>query len=107
MNRRDFLKLGSAAALAALAPAIKVGGDPLFLDKDAVWTATGHMGPLRYVALYHDAETLALWDFGEAITLSDKDEFTVDFSPDGVITIGGSNDNGKAEEAEQALRAIA
>ena len=52
---------------------------------DQTWTATGSMGPLRYVVLYNDTPTspadplIGWWDYGSSITLASGETFTVDF----------------------------
>jgi hypothetical protein len=47
------------------------------------WTATGSMGPFRYVVVYDSSaatKTLQCWfDFGSSITLNNTDTFTVTF----------------------------
>lgn len=47
------------------------------------WTATGSMGPFRYVVIYNSSattKTLQCWfDFGSSITLSANDTFTINF----------------------------
>ena len=52
---------------------------------DVVWTASGSIGPFRYVVLYNDTPTspadplIGWWDNGSSITLSAGETFTVDF----------------------------
>ena len=47
------------------------------------WTASGSMGPVRYVVMYDNTATTPLkpligwWDYGSSITLSSGDTFTV------------------------------
>lgn len=47
------------------------------------WTATGAMGPFRYVVLYDSTPVsplkplLGWWDFGSSITMASGDTFTV------------------------------
>lgn len=62
---------------------------------DLVLTATGAVGPFRYVALYNDtptspADPLIGWvDYGSSISLANGETFTVDFDQAaGVITVG-------------------
>lgn len=47
------------------------------------WTATGAMGPFRYVVVYDSSaatQTLQCWfDFGGSITINNTDTFTVNF----------------------------
>jgi hypothetical protein len=59
---------------------------------DVVFTASGAMGPFRYVVLYNDTaagdELIGWWDYGSAITLASGETFTVDFDPtNGVLTL--------------------
>lgn len=52
---------------------------------DVVFTATGSMGPFRYVVVYNDTPSspadplIAFWDYGSSITLASTETFTVDF----------------------------
>jgi hypothetical protein len=61
---------------------------------DVVFTATGAVGPFRYVVLYNDTQTapvkpLVGWfDYGSSISLANLETFTVDFDAvNGVLTI--------------------
>jgi hypothetical protein len=51
---------------------------------DLVLTATGAVGPFRYVAVYNDTATndeLIGWiDYGSSISLADTETFTIDFN---------------------------
>lgn len=59
------------------------------------WTATGSMGPFRYVVVYDFTATtpvakplLGWWDYGSSITLSSSQTFTLVFdSVNGVIQL--------------------
>jgi len=50
-----------------------------------VITATGAVGPFRYIILYNDTPTspvdplIGWWDYGSAITLQSGDTFTIDW----------------------------
>ena len=50
---------------------------------DLVMTASGDVGPFRYVVLYNDTaandELICWYDYGEDITLHAPDSFTLDF----------------------------
>lgn len=50
---------------------------------DLVLTASGAVGPFRYVVLYNDTATnkelIAWWDYGSDVTLANGDTFTLDF----------------------------
>lgn len=59
---------------------------------DVVFTATGAIGPFRYVVLYNDTATndelIGWYDYGSSISLANGETFTVDFDPtNGVLTI--------------------
>lgn len=59
---------------------------------DLVLTATGAVGPFRYVVIYNDtaaSDDLVAWfDYGSAITMANGDTFTVDFdAANGVLTV--------------------
>jgi hypothetical protein len=59
---------------------------------DLVLTASGAVGPFRYVYLYDDASTgdklIAYYDYGSAISLANTDTFTINFDgTNGVLTI--------------------
>lgn len=61
---------------------------------DVVVTATGAVGPFRYVVLFNDtpaspADPLILWwDYGSSISLANGETFTVDFGTS-MFTVGG------------------
>ena len=46
-------------------------------------TASGAVGPFRYVAIYNDTaandELICWYDYGSAVTLASGDTFTLDF----------------------------
>jgi hypothetical protein len=52
---------------------------------DVVITATGAVGPFRYVVLYNDTPTsptdplIGYWDYGSSISLASGETFTADF----------------------------
>jgi hypothetical protein len=59
---------------------------------DVLFTATGAVGPFRYVVLYNDTATnkdlIGFYDYGSSLSLASGDTFTVDFDPStGVLTI--------------------
>jgi hypothetical protein len=65
------------------------------IGNDVVWTATGAVGPFRYVVLYNDTagaaatrQVIGYWDYGSSISLVNGETFTVDFSAvDGILSI--------------------
>lgn len=59
---------------------------------DLTLTASGAVGPFRYVYIYDDGSTgdklIAYYDYGSAVTLASGDTFKIDFNAsDGVLTI--------------------
>ena len=59
---------------------------------DIVLTASGAVGPFRYVYIYNDTATsdnlIGVYDNGSGVTMASGDTFTVDFDASGgVITI--------------------
>lgn len=51
--------------------------------QDLVLTASGAVGPFRYVVLYNDTagndELIGWWDYGSEVTLASGETFTVNF----------------------------
>lgn len=61
------------------------GGVGTLTSTDQVVTATGAIGPFRYVVMFNDTPTspakplIGWWDYGSAISLATGETFTVDF----------------------------
>lgn len=70
----------------------QTSGTSKLILADLVLTATGSVGPFRYVVLYSDTATnkelIGFYDYGASITLLTGETFTIDFDASaGVITI--------------------
>ena len=70
----------------------QTGGTYKLVLADLTLTATGAVGPFRYIYLYDDTasnkELIAYYDYGSAVTLANGDSFIIDFDPtNGVIQI--------------------
>ncbi len=61
----------------------QTGGTAALVGSDAEFTATGEVGPLRYVIAYDDTSAddllLGYWDRGNSVTLYENDKLTIDF----------------------------
>ncbi len=88
-NGNGYTTGGTAATISSSA---QTSGTYKLVLADVVFTATGSMGPFRYVVLYNDTATndelIAWWDYGSSITLASGETFTVDFdATNGVLQI--------------------
>jgi hypothetical protein len=61
---------------------------------DPVITATGNIGPFRWVVLYNDTPTapakplIGFWDYGSSVSLATGETFTVDLDQaNGILTL--------------------
>jgi hypothetical protein len=63
----------------------RTGGTVTMTAVDVVFTASGALGPFRYVPMYNDTPVtpadplIANWDYGSAVTLAAGETFTIDF----------------------------
>ena len=64
--------------------ASQTGGTFTLVLADLVMTASGSVGPFRYVVLYDDTVAgdplVGWWDYGSSITMANTETFTVDFT---------------------------
>jgi hypothetical protein len=62
----------------------QTGGTYTLVLADLVMTASGAVGPFRYVVLYDDTgpsdPLVGWWDYGSSITMANAETFTVDFT---------------------------
>lgn len=76
---------GYSAPVDAACTYSQTSGTGNLAGTDIVITATGTVGPFRYVILYNDTPTspadplIGYWDYGSAVTLNNGETFTVDF----------------------------
>ena len=80
---------GTAATITS---SIQTAGVYKLVLGDVVFSATGTVGPFRYVVLYNDTATnkdlIGFYDYGSNISLANGETFTIDFDPSaGVLTI--------------------
>lgn len=88
-NGNGYTTGGTAATISSSA---QTSGTYKLVLADVVFTATGSMGPFRYVVLYNDTATndelIGWWDYGSSLTLASGETFTVDFdATNGVLQI--------------------
>lgn len=64
--------------------ASQAGGTFTLVLADLVMTASGSVGPFRYVVLFDDTVAgdplVGWWDYGSSITMANTETFTVDFT---------------------------
>ncbi|SRR6266849_1560658 len=88
-NGNGYLTGGTAIGANAYSQA---SGIAKLTGNSVVFTATGAMGPFRYVAIYNVTATnknlIGFYDYGQSITLANGDTFTVAFDATaGILTI--------------------
>ena len=62
----------------------QTGGTETLVLQDLTMTASGSVGPFRYVVLFDDTlagdPLVGWWDYGSSITMANAETFTVDFT---------------------------
>lgn len=68
----------------------QTGGTYSLVCADLTLTATGAVGPFRYVVLYNDTaaadELIGYWDYGSSVNMANGETFLIDFGAT-VLTI--------------------
>jgi len=69
----------------------QTGGTYTLDFSDLILTASGSVGPFRYVVIYDDTVTgdplVAWFDYGSSITMNNGDTFTLTFNASGLFTM--------------------
>ena len=74
-----------SARVVTVSSSAQSAGTYSLVGTDLVLTASGSVGPFRYVYLYNDTPTspadplIGYWDYGSSVTLASAETFTVDF----------------------------
>ena len=81
-----------SARVITVSASSQTGGTYKLVLTDLVLTASGTVGPFRYIYIYDDGSTgdklICYYDYGSAVTLADGDTFKIDFDgTNGVLTI--------------------
>lgn len=75
-----------SARVPTISSSSQTGGTYSLVLTDLVLSATGTVGPFRYVVLYNDTPTspadplIGYWDRGSSVTLENGDTITLDFA---------------------------
>ena len=82
----------TGGATVTISSSAQTSGTYKLVLADVTFTATGSMGPFRYVVLYNstatNSELIGWWDYGSSLTLATGETFTVDADPtNGILTI--------------------
>jgi len=84
---------GATPANVTITSCVQTTGVLKLILADLTLTATGSVGPFRYVVLYNDTatnkEVIGWMDYGADVTMSASETFLIDFDgANGVFTIG-------------------
>jgi hypothetical protein len=84
----------AGGATLTISSSAQTGGLYKLVVADAVVTASGAVGPFRYVVIYNDTPTspadplIVFYDYGSSITLATGETFTMDFDQtNGLVTL--------------------
>lgn len=82
----------AGGATVTITGSVQTGGTYKLTGNDVVFSATGAVGPFRYVVLYNDTATnknlIGWYDYGTSITMANGETFTVDFDQvNGILTL--------------------
>jgi hypothetical protein len=77
---------GTTALNVSTSASSQTGGVYTLVLEDMTLTASGTVGPFRYVVLYNktasagDNNLIGWWDYGASVTMADTETFDIDFS---------------------------
>jgi hypothetical protein len=79
-----------SARVPTISSSSQSGGTYALVLADLLLTASGAVGPFRYVVLYNDTSTndrlICWWDYGSSVSLASGETFTLDFGAN-VLTL--------------------
>lgn len=84
-NLTEISYTNCSARVPTITSCVQTSGTLKLILVDLLLTATGVVGPFRYVVLYNDTPTspadplISWWDYGSDITLATTETFLVDF----------------------------
>lgn len=82
-NITEIVYTNISARTITVSASSQTSGTYKLVCTDLVLTATGAVGPFRYVVVYNDTATnkelIGFFDYGSSISLANGDTFTIDF----------------------------